>query len=410
MIKIAKKTALTAALFFFLIPLSSPLQSEEVASESRLVSEKIEEQFTPFTGKVTKLRVRMRLTPTLDGVIVRELEKEEMVLVVGEDEEFYAIAPPEDIKNYIFRTYVLDGKIEGQHVNVRLEPSVDAPVVAQLNTGDTITGRVSPSNSKWLEIVPPATARFYVSKDYIEKVGDSDYLAKAKRRQKEVAQMMTKAISAADRDMSSPFDEIDYDATVQKFQAVIDGYGDFEQQVSQAEERLLDYKNQYTKKKIAYLEAKSKEFIEAETLQKENSRLAKAYKKQQEKLSDLEKRVKEGDKPVAHAIPGSFWLPKEREAYERWTEENGNRTMEEFYQDELKQAISLKGMLQPYVRNVKNKPGDYILLNGDKTPIAFLYGTEINLQDFVGQEVMLEVAPRPNNRFAYPAYFVLSIH
>ncbi|MEM1282307.1 MAG: SH3 domain-containing protein [Chlamydiota bacterium] len=381
-------------------------------SQEKPVEKKEKKPFKSFTGKVVKNRVRMRLQPSLESPILRELNKDEMVVVINEDDEFYSVEPPEDIKAYIFRTYVLDGTVEGHHVNVRLDPTLDSPVVAQLNTGDSITGRVSPSNSKWLEILPPEGTYFYVSKDYIENVGDSSYMAKVNKRRDDVNQLLDSAYMASHQDGNKPFEEIDYEAIVQKYDNIIQQYTDFEQQVTRARELLVDFKDQYTKKKIAYLEAKSKNFIDAESLQKENNRLSKAYKQQLKKLNELENQVG-SSKQIGHkrdaTIANSPWLPQEEVVYAKWTEENTEGSMDDFYEDEADKAINLKGMVQPYNRNVKNKPGDYVLLNSYNTPIAFLYSTKVNLQDHVGQEVSITGSPRPNNRFAYPAYHVMSV-
>lgn len=388
------------------LPINNTFATE---AETTKVTEEVKAPFQTFTGKITKNKVRMRLNPSLDSPIIRELNQREMVIVVEEDDEFYAVAPLEDIKAYIFRTYVLDGVVEGHHVNIRLEPTLDSPVIAQLNTGDSVTGRVSPINSKWLEIIPPASTKFYVSKDYLEKVGDANYMAKVNKRKNKVNQLLDTAYMASSSSLKRPFEEVDYEEVVSKYDQLINNYQDFEEQTIRARELLVDFKDQYTKKKIAYLEAKSKSFIDSETLQKENSRLNTAYQTQQEKLEALERQVGNVPERTPKAIIGATWIPKEETFYETWIEENGERPMREFYRDELAEANTLNGTLQPYTRNVKNKPGDFVLLNSNNTPIAFLYSTKINLQDYVGQKVSVKGNPRPNNRFAYSAFHVLTL-
>jgi hypothetical protein len=56
---------------------------------------------------------------------------------------------------------------------------------------------------------------------------------------------------------------------------------------------------------------------------------------------------------------------------------------------------------------VKNKPGDFILRNKD-IPVGYVYSTIVNLQSLVGKNVRLIAAPRPNNNFAFKAYYVLA--
>jgi len=41
--------------------------------------------------------------------------------------------------------------------------------------------------------------------------------------------------------------------------------------------------------------------------------------------------------------------------------------------------------------------------------VAYLYSTQVNLEDFVGKRVTLLVSPRPNNNFAFPAYYVFEV-
>ena len=54
------------------------------------------------------------------------------------------------------------------------------------------------------------------------------------------------------------------------------------------------------------------------------------------------------------------------------------------------------------------KPGDFVLRDGD-LPIGYLYSTQVNLDSLVGKRATLIVTPRPNNNFAFPAYYVLSV-
>lgn len=48
--------------------------------------------FQAFTGKVTKNKVRLRLQPNLDGPILRELKQGDLLIVVGETDDFYAVS------------------------------------------------------------------------------------------------------------------------------------------------------------------------------------------------------------------------------------------------------------------------------------------------------------------------------
>ncbi len=383
--------------------------NENKEETNQEVTKKEIKPFFSFTGKVTKNKVRMRLQPSLDSPILKQLDQGDMVIVVGEDDDFFAVQAPEDMRAFIFRTYVLDGVVEGHHVNVRLDPVLDSPVIAQLNSGDAITGRISPLNSKWLEIIPPKSTKFYVSKDYLKKVGDPSYLAKINKRRDTVNQLLDSAYNASQLSQETPFPEIDYEDIVSKYQRVVNEYPDFENQASRAKELLVNFKDDYTKKKIAHLESKSKEFQNAESLQKENSRLSKAMQQQQHRLRELETRVNTQEAPVLQTEIISVWAPHEEIAYKHWLSENEGGTMEDFYISENENASTLRGRVEPYNRNIKNKPGDYLLVNDHNAPLAFIYSTKVNLQDFVGAEITVNASRRPNNNFAYPAFYVLTI-
>ncbi len=95
------------------------------------------ESFASFTGKVRAKKLRLRVNAELDGYVIKELTKGELLSVIGEKGEYWAVEPIADTKAYIFRSFVLDNTVEGNHVNLRLEPSLDAPVIGHMNTGDT---------------------------------------------------------------------------------------------------------------------------------------------------------------------------------------------------------------------------------------------------------------------------------
>ena len=94
--------------------------------------------FSSFTGKVTAKKVRVRALPNLESHVIKELARNEMIVVVGENENFWAIEPPSNTKAYVFRSYIIDNIVEANRVNVRLAPDTESPVIAQLNAGDRV--------------------------------------------------------------------------------------------------------------------------------------------------------------------------------------------------------------------------------------------------------------------------------
>jgi hypothetical protein len=388
--------------------------------------------FTSFTGKITKNKVRMRLQPSLESPILRELSKDDLLIVVGENDDFYAIQPPAEIKGFVYRTYVLDNVVEANNVNVRLEPTIEAPIIAQLNSGDKVQGAVSALNSKWLEITPPKSTRFFVCKEYVDNIGDSNMMSLMERRREEANTLLNSAYLASQTELHKNYTEINLDVVNENLKKIISGYADFPNQSARAKELLLTIQEQQLKKKISYLESKVQN---SEELDAKNSQLLSEIQSQQRQLKILEEQYKAPkvsnpysekntliftDSIADNTPPQSnsneitdkmaSWLPIEKVLYNSWATQNNYLSQDDYYDAQKRRPIELVGILEPYNRSVKNKPGDYVLVNQTShLPIAYLYSTQINLQGSVGQKVNLLVSPRPNNNFAFPAYFVLGI-
>ncbi len=427
--------------------------------------------FKSFTGKVSGKRVRMRIAPDMGAHVVRELTSSDLLLIEGESSDFYQVRPPKDIKAYVFRTFVLDNIVEGANVNVRLEPHLEAPVIAQLHTGDSVQGSVSPINSKWLEITPPASTHFFIAKDYISFAGDENYLATMEQRCLEVNHLLNSAYLIGQSELRKPFEQVDFDRVAKGFTKVIERYSDFPEQVAKAHQVLDSVKETYLQKKIAFLEARAQESTVATQAE---------ITKYQEQLAHLEKQLKMGldesmrapgkdssagkaiatvpskatppagakqstttaqkaiekkaaeqrlTEQMADALSPSIagadeadvnlpwlvtekmlaWQPLEESLYRTWARKHGERGISDFYVDESLNATTLTGVIEAYDQGVKNRPGNYILKQNN-VPIAYLYSTKINLAEKIGHEVILEATPRSNNNFAFPAYYVLGTH
>lgn len=427
-----------------LLPLSQPLLAETSNTPQLTPVRQVEKEsntrtdpkFEPFTGKVVKNRVRLRLQPNFDGPIIKELSRDNLLIITGETEDFYHIQPSPDMKAYIYRTYVLDHVVEGTKVNVRLQPDLDAPVIAQLNSGDHVeNGVVIPANNKWLEIKMPATTRFYVAKEYVEKVGDAHFITRLEKRREEAAHLLNTTIAMNQAEMQKPFDQINIDEIANNYKHLAVNYSDFPEVSAKAKELLTLLQENYISRKIAYLEAQAKN--SSVLLENKNKQLTDELYVHRNKISELEQQlqtehfqrektqeemVNTETNPLIQTLPGRktisatfpshmlTWMPVEDALFAAWSKETGNPNFDAFYREQQQKAFVLRGVVEPYLRPVKNKPGDYVLINpASGLPTAFLYSTKINLQDYVGHQVSVVVAPRPNNHFAYPAYFVITL-
>ncbi len=405
--------------------------------ESSSNSTKVDRPYEPFTGKITRNKVRMRLQPSLEAPILSEFSRDDLLNVVGEANEFYVILPPADTHAYIFRTFVLDNIVEGNRVNVRLEPALEAPVIAQLNTGDRVDGIISPLSSKWLEITPPASTRFYVCKEYVENIGSPSMMAEIQKRRTEVTTLLSSAHLISEAELKKDYQNIHLNKAISHLNTVIKEYTDFPQCVERAKELLANIQEIYLEKKISHLEARA---IKAETAQSAiTAKLISSIPPQiQPKIEETPaNEIVEPVKTVMNSlddhsevggndlkIPNwndpfnvnamtakmATWVPIEQSLYDTWSAKNGSGSPQDFYENQFGDAFTLRGVIEPYSRTVKNKPGDYLLISSSTAlPIAYLYSTRVNLHDSVGHEVTLHGIKRPNNNFAFSAYFIISV-
>lgn len=375
--------------------------------------------FHAFTGKIIRNKVRMRLQPNLDGVILRELNRNDMVIVTGESEDFYIVKAPTDIKGYVFRTFILDDVVEGENVNVRLEPDLAAPVIAQLHAGDRVKSTVSSLDKKWLEISPPSTTNFYVCKDYVEKIGDPSLMTTMERRREEVTDLLNESYLASQTELQKPYEQIHLDDVTQNLNRVLNDYADFPAQAGRAKEILASTQEAYLLKKIAYMESKqsSQQMVaSAQTGPKNPDQQAPENKFGPTLLATgkANSTTSQLQTPPTFTSATSFsmtrWASAEDQLYQQWVKDHPSASIEDFYKDQMQNSVAIQGIIEPYNRTVKNKPGDYLLVNqANHLPIAYLYSSKVNLDAQIGHEVTIQVATRDNHNFAFPAYFVLSV-
>ena len=344
---------------------------------------KVKTPVQPFTGRVKKNKVRLRLQPNTDSPVIKELEKGALLLVTGELDDFWAVTPTNDLKAYVFRSFVLDNQIEGNRVNVRLEPHTEAPILAHLNAGDHVDGTICASSNKWLEITPPPTVQFYIAKNYVENLGGPEVKVAYETKYTKATQELALAKQFAETEIQKSFPNIDFDKMHNNFQTISQEYTEFPELIEQAQELLVKTQEQFLDKRISYLESKT---YEEEALA--------AEVKQEPSVAPTDKM--------------KLWAPIEEALYLSWVSVNDSRDMNEYYQDQRLAAAKISGILEPYLAPVKSKPGDYFIKQ-DGLPVGYVYSTKINLQEFVGKKVNCIAFPRPNNNFAFPAYFVIEV-
>jgi hypothetical protein len=362
------------------------------ASETKAeVAHATKSNFNRFTGKVLGKNVRLRTLPDLESYVVRELEKNELLIVVDEKGDFYGVEPSQDTKAYVFRSFVLDNVVEGNRVNVRLSPDLEAPIIGHLSTGKRIDGKICEKNNKWLEIDPPSDTKFYIAKEFIEYAGGPELKAVTDKRKASVTQLLDSTHLLTQAELRKPFEEIAKDRIIKNYQAVINDYKDFPDMTEKAKEALLSFNEKYLERKITYLETKASHLspsaISEEVLHlNDEERSARSF----ESLTD---RMK-------------IWEPIEESLYLSWSAMHRAKTIDDFYADQKLKSVTISGILEAYVDPVKNKPGDFVIKERD-VPVAYVYSTHVNLHSLVGKRVNLVATQRPNNSFAFPAFYVL---
>ena len=360
----------------------------ELASPTSPVKETQTASFQPFTGSISGSRVRLRLLPTLDSVVLKEFSHHDLIQVIGETDGFYAVLPEAGTKGYVFRTYVLDGVIEGSNVNVRLKPDTTSAVIIQLQQGEKIIGKPSKENPKWLEIELPASVRFYVAKEFVVREGALSLYDQWTTEKKELITKLQALETEIRTEFAKPFSEIDPSHIKKELESILD--------------QVKNSMPEVARKATALLRKIEQEYLHLRVLQNESV---------QPPAEQLLASPPEPDKP--HEEPAkepfvSFYLKEqEQKLIQNKIDKEEVSSAEEFYAREQQVPTLLKGNIIPFERTLRVKPGDFVLVDPvSKVPIAYLYSTKVNLESLVGNLVSIQAQERPNHDFALPAYFV----
>jgi len=348
-------------------------------------------KFKAFTGKIIGSNVRMRTSGDLDSHIITELSKDEYVVVTGEKGDFYTVEAPADLKAYIFRGFIIDDTVEGDRVNVRLSPDRDAPIIGHYSTGHSIAGNICDDNNKWMEIDAPENTQFFIAKEYVEYAGKPELKIVQDKRKSTVTQLLESTSLLSQSEMRKAFHEIDIERVSHNYSTIINDYSDFPTFVTSAKKELRSIQEDYLHRKISFLEAK-----------------ASNMGKSQEISGNIYEVAYHSEDVLSPTDRMKIWEPIEEAMYLSWSSMHHAKTMDDFYTDQKLKSKAVSGILESYREPVKNKPGNFVVKDRDIT-VAYVYSTHVNLEDFVGKRVNLIVSSRPNNSFAFPAYYVLEV-
>jgi hypothetical protein len=387
--------------------LDTPVTSVELTSKEespkpivvKAAKKQISQSFDAFTGKVTGSRVRVRLQPSLDGVILKELNQGELIIVTGEIDDFYAVKPDPKCKGYIYRAYVLDNIVEANNVNLRLEPDTHSPILTQLGQGDLIKGITSPENTKWLMVDLPDTVRFYIAKDYLANIGDVSLFKRIQQRRQQLSSRLETIESNIQNEMKKSFAEIQLVPYVNDLKVIVAQNQDLPELSDKAQSLIKNIQEQYLQLSLG------QSFDAAKNTTTPSRQEAAQIQVAALNVPSLQNQLNDTRRFSSFALD-----QQESNFLEQALHSGKTENTESFYSEELKNAQEISGQLVPYDRPVKNRPGDFMLVDAKtKVPVAYLYSSRLDLNQFAGQTVHLMVSPRPNHHFALPAYFVLDI-
>ncbi len=307
--------------------------------------------FKSFTGKLTNNKVRIRAKADLESPIIRQMSKNDHLLIIGEEGEFFAIEPLKDTKAYVFRSYILDNVVEANRVNVRLEPHVDAPIIGQLKAGDKVLGAVCSLNHKWLEITPPKGSRFFVAKEFVANVGGPEVLVTMEKRKTQVEELITSAYLNAEAECKKNYEEMAPQQAIDQFQNILRNFADFPQAQTRAKEGLALLKETYLNKKIVYLEARA----ELSTTAKQEL-LAKHKAENTELFAESPVKVDPSiwkNRATAKKEGLTFWDTLEESLYLSWSAFHSGKNFDDYMAEQKANATVLNGTLEPYTADVK---------------------------------------------------------
>lgn len=125
------------------------------------------------TGMVTGNRVNLRAGPGERFEVVVQADHGERLTVLGREEQWLKVRPPLDTDLWVYAALVKDGKVVASKVQVRSGPGINYTAVGQVDRDDMLV--VRGEFQEWLKIQPPEDAALWVAAEYVEaSAGSAD--------------------------------------------------------------------------------------------------------------------------------------------------------------------------------------------------------------------------------------------
>ena len=195
----------------------------------------------------------------------------------------------------------------------------------------------------------------------------------------------------AQAEMLKPFREIDFTKLTTSYTEILDDYAEFTKEISPVKTALSTLQEAYLQKKLAFLENKAMVLGKSIALG-----------------GDAAATIIGGQTALTSKDRIKLWSAVEEAIFVSWSSAHFNKTMNDYYEEQKLSSVKISGIVEAYHDSVCNKPGNFIIRDRD-LPRAYIYSTMIDLHNYEGQYVTLIVSQRPNNNFAFPAYFALEV-
>jgi len=131
----------------------------------------------PFDGVLTGNGVYVRSGPDTNYYPTTQLNRGQIVRVVGEEFGWYKIVPPSGSFSWVHKDYVQPtekqmGRITGDRVAIRAgSPRTDRKTAVQMMARRGLEVKIVGQQGRWYKIEPPKGAYLYVSARYVKPAG-----------------------------------------------------------------------------------------------------------------------------------------------------------------------------------------------------------------------------------------------
>ena len=197
-------------------------------------------EHVPFIGTVNGNRVNVRSGPSVNFEVLAQMFADQTLTVLEEKQGWYRILPPDGVKYWVHGDFVDEGIINAYSVNVRSGPGINRSIAAQVEKGEPVT--VLGIENEWVAIAPPEQAYAWVSSEFVDyRMPLSEYnkQAEEKHNQELKSKALQEKFDAAEQkerfELYKPLQEADLKSVIKDYQYIINEFPDTDKAKTAAE-------------------------------------------------------------------------------------------------------------------------------------------------------------------------------